>query len=122
LSVQVEPPLQLSEQLPVHAMWHVAPPEQSTLPLGPTVMSQTDWPVHWRLHDDPHSPVQSFVFEQFSEQLVSHVPLIVHDCPDGQEHVEPLHVGGTDFDEPHAQVATTTQQAKQIRIDRIEPS
>jgi hypothetical protein len=71
---QVEPPLQLSEQLPTHVMWQVAPPEQSTLALVPTVMSQVDVPVHLRLHEAPHSPVQAFMFAQSSEQLESHVP------------------------------------------------
>ena len=71
---QVDPPPQLSEQLPTHLMWQVAPPEQSTLALLPTVIAQVDDPVHLRLHDSPHWPVQSFVFAQSSEQLLSHVP------------------------------------------------
>ena len=58
-------------------MWHVAPPEQSTLALLPTVMSHVDVPVHLRLHDSPHSPVQSFMFAQSSEQLLEHVPAAI---------------------------------------------
>jgi len=92
---QVEPPLQLIEQLPMHLMWHVAPPEQSMLPLLPTVIAQVDMPVHLRLHDDPHWPVQSLVFAQSSEQLLSQVPAAIsQDCPAGQLQEEPLHVGG----------------------------
>jgi hypothetical protein len=60
VSSHVEPPEQFSEQLPVHVMWHVAPPEQSTLALSPTVISHDDVPVHFRLHDLPHDPLQSF--------------------------------------------------------------
>lgn len=70
--MHVEPPEQLSEQLPSHVMWHVAPPEQSTLALGPTVIAHIDDPVHLRLHDEPHAPLQSFMFEQSSEQLAPH--------------------------------------------------
>jgi len=35
-------------------MWQVAPPEQSTLALAPTVIAQVDEPVHLRLHEAPH--------------------------------------------------------------------
>ncbi len=87
--------MQLIEQLPTHLMWHVAPPEQSILPLLPTVIAQVDMPVHLRLHDEPHCPVQALVFAQSSEQLLSQVPAAMsQDCPAGQLHEEPLHVGG----------------------------
>lgn len=99
---QVEPPPQSIEQLPVHLIWHVAPPEQSTLPLLPTIIAQVDEPVHLRLHESPHWPVQSFEFEQSSEQLLPHVPAASsQDCPDGQLHVVPLHFGGVPL-LPHA--------------------
>ena len=65
------------------------------LPLLPTVIAQVDIPVHLRLHDEPHSPVQSLVFAQSSEQLLSQVPAAMsQDCPAGQLHDAPLHFGG----------------------------
>jgi len=70
--VHVEPPEQFNEQLPSQVMWQVAPPEQSTLALGPTVIEHVDVPVHLRLHDELHEPLQSFMFEQSSEQLAPH--------------------------------------------------
>jgi hypothetical protein len=70
--VHVEPPEQFTEQLPSHVMLHVAPPEQSTLALGPTVIVHIDVPVHFRLHDEPHEPLQSFMFAQSSVQLAPH--------------------------------------------------
>lgn len=92
---QVEPPPQSTEQLPVHVMWQVAPPEQSTLALGPTVIVHDEVPVHLRLHELPHSPMQSFMFEQSSEQLFSQTPEpMSHADPAGQVQVEPLHLGG----------------------------
>ena len=53
----------------MHVMWHVAPPEQSTLALAPTVIVHADVPVHLRLHESPHVPLQSFEFAQSSVQL-----------------------------------------------------
>ena len=54
----------------MHVILHVAPPEQSTLLLGPTAMLHADAePVHFKLHDSPHDPLQSFVFPQSSVQL-----------------------------------------------------
>lgn len=54
-----------------------------------------DVPVHFRLHDDPHEPLQSFMFAQSSVQLVLHDELeMSHDWPEGQLHVEPVHLGG----------------------------
>lgn len=68
-------------------------------------------PVHLRLHDEPHEPAQSFMFAQSSVQLVPQVPSpIVHDCPDGQVHDEPVHLGGLPS-LPHA--AKTTSKANQ---------
>ena len=99
------------EQLPVHLIWHVAPPEQSTLPLLPTVIAQVDEPVHLRLHDEPHDPEQSFEFAQSSVQLLPHVASpIVHDCPDGQVHDEPVHRGGLSLVLHAAQTASATNK------------
>lgn len=73
----------------------MAPPEQSTLALGPTVIVHIEVPVHLRLHDEPHEPEHSFMFAQSSVQLLPHVAsLIVQDCPDGHVHDEPVHLGG----------------------------
>lgn len=73
----------------------MAPPEQSTLALGPTVIEQVDDPLHFRLHESPHVPLHSFMFAQSSEQLAPHVELeMSHDCPDGHVHDAPEHFGG----------------------------
>jgi hypothetical protein len=94
-SVHVEPPPQLTEQLPVHVMWQVAPPEQSTLALLPTVIVHIDCPVHLRLHDSPHWPVQSLPLLQSREQLLSQVPAPrSHAWLAGQLQDAPLQVGG----------------------------
>ena len=83
-------------------MSQVAPPEQSTLALAPTVISHVDEPVHLRLHDSPHEPAQSLLFAQSSEQLLPQVAAeISHAAPDGQLHVDPLQVGGVPL-LPHA--------------------
>jgi hypothetical protein len=88
--VHVAPPLQLTEHCDLQMMWHVEPPEQSTLPLWSTVMSHVDVPVHLRLHDDPHSPVQTVVFSQSSVQLAPQLPVVMsHVVFDGHVHVEP---------------------------------
>ncbi len=93
--MHVDPPPQSTEQLPVHVIWQVAPPEQSTLALGPTVIEHDEVPVHLRLHDEPQAPVQSFMFAPSSVQLAPHVSVeIAHDWPDGHAHVAPVHFGG----------------------------
>ena len=85
-------------------MLQVAPPEQSTLPLAPTVMSQVDDPVHLRLHDSPHAPEQSLLLAQLSEQLLPHVAVVMSQAaPDGQAQLAPLQVGGVPvLPPPHA--------------------
>jgi hypothetical protein len=106
-NVHVEPPEQFSEQLPSHVMWQVAPLEQSTLALAPTVIVHIEDPVHLRLHDAPHEPLQSFMFEQSSEQLVPHDELEMSQlCPDGHAHVVPVHFGGLPL-LPHAAIQTS---------------
>lgn len=105
-------------------MWHVAPPEQSTLALGPTVIVHAEVPVHLRLHELPHSPMQSFMFEQSSEQLFSHVPEpISHAEPAGQVQVEPLHLGGTPLLLllPHAAAETRRTANNEARKLGIRP-
>lgn len=101
--MHVDPPPQFTEQVPVHVMWHVAPPEQSTLALLPTVIVHIDVPVHFRLHESPHEPLQSFEFAQSSVQLAPHeLAEIEHVSPEGHEHDAPLHVGGVPLVPPHA--------------------
>ncbi len=122
MSWHVEPPPQLTEQLPVHVMWHVAPPEQSTLALGPTVIEHDDVPVHLRLHDEPHAPVQSFEFEQSSEQLAPHVEVEMSQVwPDGHAHVAPVHFGGVPLLLLHAPEPTTNTK-KTSETNLITPS
>jgi hypothetical protein len=95
-SSQFAPVLQLSEHAPVQLIWHVAPPEQSTLALGPTVMSHDAVPAHLRLHDEPHDPVQSVLFSQSRLQLAEPqlLLLISHVFPDGHVQVDPVQLGG----------------------------
>ena len=62
-----------------------------------------DEPVHLRLHESPHVPLQSFEFAQSSEQLCPHVlSEIVHAWPDGHAQVAPVHFGGVPSVPPHA--------------------
>jgi len=115
---QVEPPEQFTEQLPVHVMWQVAPPEQSTLALVPTVIVQSDWPVHLRLHDSPHWPLHTLLFAQSSEQLLSQVPAGTSQVsPAGQLHDAPEQVGGVPLLLLHA--ATAAPRIKPSRRIRI---
>ncbi len=94
-------------------MWQVAPPEQSTLALLPTVIVHAEVPVHLRLHESPHAPVQSLEFAQSSVQLWPHVlSEIAQVCPDGQLQLEPVHFGGLPS-EPHAN--TTNIMPRPIR-------
>lgn len=87
----------------MHVMWQVAPPEQSTLALAPTVIAQVDEPVHLRLHESPHEPLQSFELAQSSVQLWPHESAEIEQVsPEGHAHVEPLHDGGVPSLPPHA--------------------
>lgn len=75
---------------------HVEPPAQFTLPLGPTVTSQSDCPAQLTLHDSPHVPVHVLPFVHASEQLDPEQPELPmsQDVCAGHEHDVPLHVGG----------------------------
>lgn len=78
--------------------------------------------MHLRLHELPHSPMQSFMFEQSSEQLFSHVPGPMSQAePAGQLHVEPLHVGGTPLVLllPHAAADTDTRRSVNNEARRL---
>lgn len=81
------------------------------LALGPTVIVHVEEPVHLRLHDEPHEPAQAFMFAQSSVQLLPQVASpIVHDCPDGHVHDEPVHLGGLSL-VPHAvKIASATSR------------
>jgi len=60
-------------------------------------------PVHLRLHESPHEPLQSFEFAQSSVQLWPHeLAEIEHVSPDGQAHDAPLQVGGVPLELLHA--------------------
>lgn len=48
--------MQLKEHEPVQVTWHVEPPPQEMLPLGPTVVVQIELPVHSMLHEEPQLP------------------------------------------------------------------
>ncbi len=119
--MHVEPPPQFTEQLPVHVMWQVAPPEQSTLALAPTVIVHIDVPVHLRLHESPHEPLQSLELAQLSVQLWPHeLAEIEHVSPEGQEHDAPLHVGGVPLLPPHAK-NTPSIKERPTRTSFIPP-
>ncbi len=96
-SSHVDPLSHVSEHEPVHVMWHVEPPLQSMLPLGPSVIEHVDVPAHLRLHEEPHAPVQSVLFSQSRVQLLGPQLLLVmsHVLPDGHVHVEPVQLGAT---------------------------
>lgn len=51
LRSHVLPVEQLTEQDPVHVMWHVELPVQLTLPLGPSVTVSVDCAETLTLHD-----------------------------------------------------------------------
>lgn len=103
-------------------MWHVAPPEQSTLALAPTVIVHVEVPVHLRLHESPHAPLQSLLFAQSSEQLCpQELAEIEHVSPDGHEQVEPLHVGGVPSLPPHA-MNTPSIKPRPAKTSFIRPA
>jgi hypothetical protein len=117
-SVQVEPPPQLTEHVPVQVMWQVDPPEQSTLALWPTVMSHVECPVHLRLHDWPHAPAQSLPLPQSSEQLLPQLPVVTSQVwLAGQLHDAPLQVGGLPPLLPHeVKVANSAKVMRKARL------
>jgi hypothetical protein len=53
------PLVQLTEQVPVQAMWQVELPLHETLPLGPTVAVHVELPVQSRLHDSRQTPAHA---------------------------------------------------------------
>jgi len=113
--LQVEPSPHANEQLPVQCTVQVEPPVQSTLPLGPTVTSHSEPPLHEMLHDSPQVPLQLLSDEQDSEQLL---PLhaespISHAFPAGQAHDVPTHSGGGGESLPQA--AARTMHVTKIR-------
>jgi hypothetical protein len=123
-SSQFAPVAQLNEHEPVQLIWHVAPPEQSTLALGPTVMSHDAVPAHLRLHDEPHEPAQSVLFSQSSVQLAEPQLLLLmsHVFPEGQVQVDPVQLGGVPLllpPQPNAMRTTLAKTIKEQRICRI---
>ncbi len=63
------PPVQLTEQLPVHVTWQVAF-VQLTLLLGPTVSSHVVPSVQLALQEVPQVPPQLWPVAHWSEQLL----------------------------------------------------
>lgn len=81
--------------------------------------------MHLRLHDEPHEPLQSFMFAQSSEQLAPHVELETsHVSPDGHVHVEPVQLGGFWLPLPPqaANNSTSDMTPKLMKTDRILPA
>src|SRR6266540_3300371 len=85
-----------SEQLSVQRMSHVAPSEQLTLPLAPTVSVHVEPPEQSTLHDIPHEPLQVLSSMQPSVQLfpAQPDPPRSHAVPASHVHDVPVHVGG----------------------------
>lgn len=96
MSSQVESSLQLTEQLPLQVIWQVAPSEQVTLLLSPTVSSQVEPPPQSTLHDAPQVPVHSLSAEQSRLQLAcsQSLPCRPQASPAGHAQLVPLHSGG----------------------------
>ena len=92
------------EQEPVHWTVHVAPAAQSTLPLGPTVTSQSAPAAQLMLHELPHVPVQVVSTPQLREQLPPLHPEVPmsHAVPASHVHDVPVHCGGGGGSSPHA--------------------
>ena len=93
-----------SEHEPVQRMLHVAPSEQLTLPLAPTVMSHVEPPEHSMLHDMPHVPLHWLSSVQPSVQLLpaQPEPSMSQAVPASHVHELPVHVGGGGALLPHA--------------------
>ena len=112
---QAAPPEQLTEQIPVHVMWHVAPPAQVTLPFGPTVSVHMAPPVQLALHESPQAPLQSLCEVQLSEHLGT-VPQVLCEMsqapPDVQLQLCPLHAGGALLPLLHRTTARRNRRAK----------
>jgi hypothetical protein len=130
---QVEPELQLSEQLEVQVTWQVDF-SQEMLPLLPTVAEQvllsqlrlalsvasrvqvlSLW--HSLLHDLPHCAVQVFPSMHLSEQLSPVHPVLsrVQLAPALQVHALPLH---GQADPGHAETAVAELHPLKLSIER----
>ena len=94
--VQVEPPLQLTEQVPVQVMLQVDPPLQLTLALGPTVTLQLELPLQASEQDAPQLPLPSLPLVQVALQLPPLQPPWDRSqaVPAVQVQLDPVQVGG----------------------------
>jgi hypothetical protein len=95
----------------------VEPPLQLTLPLGPTVRSQSDIPEQLTLHDAPHEPLHALLSVHASEQLDPLQPELPmsHDVPAGHEHELPAHTGGGGVSLPQANTITSSNDDRANR-------
>jgi hypothetical protein len=94
--VQTESSLHDSEHESVQRTVHVEPLAHVTLPLLPTVRSQSEPPAQLALQDSPHSPAHSLSFVQLNVQLEPEQlePSSSHEVPAGHAHDVPVQSGG----------------------------
>jgi len=59
LRSHVDPEEQLTEHVPVQAMWHVELPVHDTLPLGPSVIAQLELAAQLTLHESAQVPLHT---------------------------------------------------------------
>ena len=119
--LQVDPAPHDSEHEPVQRTVHVDIPAQSTLPLSPTVTSQSEPPLQLMLHEFPQAPVHVLSFVHASVQLSPLHPEspISHAAPGSHAHEAPAQVGGG-VPPPHAAETTVRDKAViaiKIRLD-----
>lgn len=119
--LQVDPAPHDSEHEPVQRTVHVDIPAQSTLPLSPTVTSQSEPPLQLMLHELPQAPVHVLSFVHASVQLSPLHPEspISHAAPGSHAHEAPVQVGGG-VPPPHAAETTVRDKAVitiKIRLD-----
>lgn len=94
--MQLVAPAHDSEHEPVHVTAHDDPGAQLTLPLGPSVTSQSAPAAQLMLHELPHVPLHVASIGQLRVQLL---PLhaespMSHALPASQVHEVPVHDGG----------------------------
>jgi hypothetical protein len=96
--------VQLTEHDPVQITWQVELPLHDTLPLGPTVVVQVEFPLQLKLQESKHAPLQVVWFSQESEQLPASPPqspaLNAQLVPELQVQLAPVQTGGGAEDDP----------------------
>ncbi len=100
-------------------------PLHDTLPLGPTLVVQTELPVQSTLHELPQEPPQAVWFEHDSVQLPPSPPQLAalnpQLVPELQEQVEPLHVAGGTVELELPQAARDRTRANRMRMTHFSP-